>query len=256
MTYGGYGGGPTGPFGNDPFAGQGGGFPPAGPPGFPGAPGGPPGFPPQGPPPGYPPGPPGYGPPPGPQSGQTNALATLSIVFGVVFAPIGAVLGHLALSQIKKTGEKGRERALIGLTVSYLMIFVAIIALVVFLVLNKNDSSSSTTTTTTTTSKTSTSKTTTKRSTTRTTVPAPPPPPQPQQVHVTDLRAGDCIQIEEHGASPNNPDAKAVTMVRSACLAIPGIYRVDKVAPTNVCTDQFIADADQTIFACISPYRG
>jgi hypothetical protein len=250
MTYGGYGGGPTGPFGNDPFAGPGGGFPPTGPPGFPG---GPPGFPP-GPPPSYPPGPPGYGPPPGPQSGQTNALATLSIVFGIVFAPIGAVLGHLALAQIKKTGEKGRERALIGLTVSYLMIFVAIIALVVFLVLHKNDSSSTNTTTTTTTSKTTTSKTTTKRSTPRTTVPEPPPQPQP--VHIADLRAGDCIQIEEHGASPNNPDATAVTMVRSKCLAIPGVYRVDQVSPTNVCTDQFIADADKTMFACISPYRG
>jgi hypothetical protein len=136
------------------------------------------------------------------------------------------------------------------------MIFVAIIALVVFLVLHKNDASSSTTTSSTTTSKTSTSKTTTRRSTTRSTVPAPPPPPQPQRVHVDELRPGDCIQIEEHGASPNNPDAKAITMVRSMCLAIPGIYRVDKVAPTNVCTDQFIADADETIFACISPYRG
>jgi hypothetical protein len=255
MTYGGYGGGPTGPFGNDPFAGQGGGFPPTGPPGFPGGPGGPPGFPP-GPPPGYPPGPPGYGPPPGPQSGQTNALATLSIVFGIVFAPIGAVLGHLALSQIKRTGEKGRERALIGLTVSYLMIFVAIIALVVFLVLHKNDSSSTTTTTTTTTtSKTTTSKTTTRRSTPRSTVPAPPP--VPQTVAVEDLRVGDCVRIEDHGTDPDNPNAKAITITMAPCAPGPDVYHVDQVSKVQgTCPGDTLYNTEKTTFVCVSQYRG
>lgn len=260
MTYGGYGGGPTGPFGNDPFAGQGGGFPPTGPPGYGGGPpgfppGGPPGFPP-GPPPGYPPGPPAYGPPPGPQSGQTNGLATWSIVFAFLCAPVGAVLGHVALSQIKKTGQRGRERALIGLTVSYLMIFVSIIALVVFLVLQKNESPSTTTTTTTTTSKTTTSKTTTKRTTPRTTT-TPPPPPVPQNVAVDDLRVGDCVRIEEHGADPDNPNAKAITITLTPCAPGPDIYHVDRVSKVEgTCPGDTLYNTEKTTFVCVSLYRG
>ncbi|WP_250150405.1 sensor domain-containing protein [Mycolicibacter acidiphilus] len=59
-----------------------------------------------------------------------NTLATLSLVFAFLFAPVGAVLGHLGLSQIRRTGEPGRERAIIGLSVSYVMIAVMVIGLV------------------------------------------------------------------------------------------------------------------------------
>lgn len=74
-------------------------------------------------------GPAGAPPPPRP-----NTLATLSIVFAFVFAPAGAVLGHLGLTQTRRTGQPGRERAVIGLTLSYLFITVAVVALVVWTV--------------------------------------------------------------------------------------------------------------------------
>lgn len=80
--------------------------------------------------PGYPPGPPQ----PPRQSGTVNLFATLSVIFAFVCAPAGAVLGHLALSRIKRTGERGRTRALVGITVSYLIIVLAVVALVVWLV--------------------------------------------------------------------------------------------------------------------------
>jgi hypothetical protein len=70
--------------------------------------------------------------PPGPRAGlantqarpdgQTKILGTLSIVFAFVFAPVGAVLGHLPLSQIKAATQQGRNRALVGLTLSYVFI--------------------------------------------------------------------------------------------------------------------------------------
>jgi eukaryotic-like serine/threonine-protein kinase len=60
-----------------------------------------------------------------------NTLATLSLVFAVIFAPAGAVLGHLGLSQIARTHERGRDRALIGLALSYAVIVGAVIVLVV-----------------------------------------------------------------------------------------------------------------------------
>ena len=67
--------------------------------------------------------------------GEASTLATLSIVFAFVFAPVGVVLGHVALAQIKRRGERGRDRALIGLTLSYLFILFGIVALVVWLII-------------------------------------------------------------------------------------------------------------------------
>src|SRR6195256_891454 len=59
---------------------------------------------------------------------KVNVFATLSVVFAFVFAPVGAVFGHLGLSQIRRTGERGRERALIGLTLSYVFVLTAVAA--------------------------------------------------------------------------------------------------------------------------------
>jgi hypothetical protein len=113
LTQGGFGADPFGstPFG-DPF-------------------GGPVGPPPGGPLPGGPM-PPRQPPPPG--QPETNTLATLSLVFAVVFAPAGAVLGHLGLRQIARTGQRGRDRALIGITLSYVVVLIAVVALVVWAV--------------------------------------------------------------------------------------------------------------------------
>lgn len=69
-----------------------------------------------------PPAPPPYRPP-------VNTLATLSLVFAFVFAPAGAVLGHLGLARIRRTGELGRDRALVGVTLSYVFILLAVVAL-------------------------------------------------------------------------------------------------------------------------------
>jgi hypothetical protein len=111
MTYGGCGRGPAAtpggdPFGADPFAGD---------PFSVGQPGG------------------GATKAPAPTSQQqeTNTLATLSLVFAFVFAPAGVILGHVALSQIHETGDRGRDRALVGVTLSYVFITAVVVALVV-----------------------------------------------------------------------------------------------------------------------------
>ncbi|WP_396893555.1 sensor domain-containing protein [[Mycobacterium] wendilense] len=56
-------------------------------------------------------------------------------MFAFVFAPVGAVLGHLALGQIARTGERGRDRALIGVTLSYALIAVAVVGLTLSLIM-------------------------------------------------------------------------------------------------------------------------
>ncbi len=82
-------------------------------------------------------------PPPAPLR-KTNIFATLSVVFAFVFAPIGAVCGHLGLSQIRRTGERGRGRALIGLTLSYVFVLTAATALAIWAVIDVRSGRSST----------------------------------------------------------------------------------------------------------------
>jgi len=85
-------------------------------------------------------GPPNYTAPP-PLAGQgaeANTLATLSVIFAFVFAPAGAILGHLGLSQIAGTRQRGRERALVGVTLSYVFITATVVVLVVRVALGHN----------------------------------------------------------------------------------------------------------------------
>ncbi|OBF14305.1 nuclease PIN [Mycobacterium sp. ACS4054] len=75
--------------------------------------------------------PPVFTPPPAPpHRPPVNVLATLSLVFAFVFAPVGAILGHAGLAQIRRTGELGRDRARAGLALSYTFIAVAVVGLV------------------------------------------------------------------------------------------------------------------------------
>lgn len=76
-------------------------------------------------------GPPAVAPPPPPPPRRpVNILATLSLVFAFVFAPVGAILGHQGLAQIRGSGEPGRDRALTGLTLSYLFMALGVVALI------------------------------------------------------------------------------------------------------------------------------
>jgi hypothetical protein len=92
---------------------------------------------------GSPGGPPTYSAPPPSAPPKTNILATLSVVFAFAFAPAGAMLGHLGLSQIKRTGQPGRSRALVGMALSYSIIVIIVAALVVTAVLGRHASAPS-----------------------------------------------------------------------------------------------------------------
>lgn len=125
MTGSGWGQDPFGgsPFGDDPFGGGPASGGPAG--------GGPVG---GGPPPMF------VAPPPPPPHGgrEANTLATLSVVFAFLFAPAGAVLGHLGLRRIARTGERGRERALVGIALSYGIIVMSVVVLVAWMVAGRD----------------------------------------------------------------------------------------------------------------------
>ncbi|EMY34945.1 peptidyl-prolyl cis-trans isomerase [Arthrobacter crystallopoietes BAB-32] len=70
------------------------------------------------------------------QPNRTNPLAIASLISSFFISILGIVLGHIALSQIKRTGEGGRGLAIAGLIIGYvslvagILIFISIMGLV------------------------------------------------------------------------------------------------------------------------------
>jgi hypothetical protein len=70
-----------------------------------------------------------------PAAGQrTNVLAIVALILGI-FVPIGGIItGHIALSQIKKTGEAGHGLALAGTIIGYVLTALGIIFTIIYVV--------------------------------------------------------------------------------------------------------------------------
>lgn len=62
---------------------------------------------------------------------RTNVLAIVGLILAIFFPIVGAIVGHVALSQIKKTGEEGRGIALAAVIVGWTLTGLAIIAVIV-----------------------------------------------------------------------------------------------------------------------------
>jgi hypothetical protein len=60
----------------------------------------------------------------------TNVMAILAIIFGLGGGLLGIVFGHIALSQIDRTGEAGRGLAYTGLIFGYLGLVALIVVLI------------------------------------------------------------------------------------------------------------------------------
>lgn len=67
------------------------------------------------------------------QNQRTNVLAILSLIFAFVFSIAGIILGHIALNQIKKTGEQGRGLALTGTILSYVFTGFGLLILIIYI---------------------------------------------------------------------------------------------------------------------------
>ncbi len=66
-----------------------------------------------------------------PAGKPTNVLAIIALIGAFVIAPAGIICGHIALGQIKRTGEGGHALALWGTILGY--VFTAIWLLVVIM---------------------------------------------------------------------------------------------------------------------------
>ena len=214
-----YGGGNQDPFGGDPFGGQ---APQQG-----GFAGGTTVFPQRGP------------------ESEVNTLATLSIIFAVVFAPVGAVLGHLALSQIRQRHQRGRERAVIGVTISYIVIALSVIGLVVWMVTSNGSGSSPVS-----------APPSAAAPPPRTTVITPAPPQRPT-VSVEDLRVGDCVEVQQNKPDPTQANTDFITVYPVVCEVREGVMQVTQILSTDSCkSPSSLSNNKKTVFACIVDFKG
>ena len=62
---------------------------------------------------------------------RTNVLAIVGLILAIFFPIVGAIVGHVALGQIKKTGEEGRGLALAAVIVGWTLTGLAIIGVIV-----------------------------------------------------------------------------------------------------------------------------
>lgn len=62
----------------------------------------------------------------------TNTLAIVALILGFVLPPGGIICGHLALSQIKRTGESGHGLAMAGTVMGYVFTGLAVLAVIAY----------------------------------------------------------------------------------------------------------------------------
>jgi hypothetical protein len=63
---------------------------------------------------------------------RTNTLAIIALVLGIVIPPGGIICGHIALNQIKRTGETGHGFALAGTIIGYVFTALSVLGIVLF----------------------------------------------------------------------------------------------------------------------------
>ena len=65
-----------------------------------------------------------------------NVLSIVSLVASLIgFGIVGIITGHIALGQIKKTGEQGRGLALAGAIIGYVAVAAGIIFFIIWIVI-------------------------------------------------------------------------------------------------------------------------
>lgn len=66
---------------------------------------------------------------------RNNTMAILSLVFAFFVSILAVVFGHVALGQIRRTGESGRGMAIAGLVLGYIGIAVTVIGVIIWAVM-------------------------------------------------------------------------------------------------------------------------
>lgn len=175
-----------------------------------------------------------------------NTFAVLSPIFAVVVPPAGVVLGHLALPQIRRTGERGRAAAIVGLVIGYLMCVLLIAALIWYLT-----NESPTTTESVAPSPPSIGMPPPTRGSTVTSV-APPRTVPRVKLDLAAVPIGACVEIQLR----SDEGSDALDLFKVDCRHKEGVYTVTaRVAANYQCRSVYVASPPDRAFAlCLNPY--
>ena len=69
-----------------------------------------------------------------PAGKPTNVLAIIALIAAFVFPLAGIICGHIALGQIKKTGEGGHGLALWGTILGYVFTGIAVLFIIIYVI--------------------------------------------------------------------------------------------------------------------------
>lgn len=176
-----------------------------------------------------------------------NTLAVLSPILAVVVPPAGAILGHLALAQIRRSGEQGRTAAIWGLILGYLLTLALVAGLIVWAVSNPSGTAESM-----------------PPQATFTVAPLPqdsppvvvtsvaPPPSRPRvKLDLATVTVGTCAEIQKRDVGDDALDLFGVP-----CEHRQGVYTVvARVATDSNCQSTYVAAPPDHSFAlCLNEY--
>ena len=67
---------------------------------------------------------------------RVNVLAVLALILGCLLSPLAALFGHVAVSQIKATGERGLVAAWIAVVLGYIWLVALAVLVITFVTTN------------------------------------------------------------------------------------------------------------------------
>lgn len=178
---------------------------------------------------------------------QLNTYAVLAPVFGVLIPPAGVALGHLALPQIRRTGQRGWLAAIWGLVVGYLFCVVLVVCLIWLNVAigNRGDGDA-------------------------TSSPAQGPAPSPSVVtsiapaparphtklDLHQANVGKCAEIQKRDEGAEEESDEALDLYEVPCEHRVGVYTVAaRVSSGAECNSTYVASPpDRSLAICLNRY--
>ena len=67
---------------------------------------------------------------------RTNVLAVLALILGCLLSPLAALFGHIAVAQIKNSGERGIVAAWVATVLGYVWLVVLTVLVIAFITTN------------------------------------------------------------------------------------------------------------------------
>jgi hypothetical protein len=173
----------------------------------------------------------------------------LAPIFALVIPPAGAVLGHLSLAQIRRTGELGRRAAIWGMIVGYVLTAALIVGLIAWLTSDDPGSSAAVSAANGGTTIVSAAPTYAPPSVVTSVAPAPITPHV--KLDLSTVTVGTCANIEKRDVGDD-----ALDLFASACEHREGVYVVvGRVDHSTDCRSTYVAaPPDHSFAVCLSEY--